>query len=186
MFFERKLGKPCHVLNKFLTFWHLKSYVLIWFVFIKKTCSMQISSQLAGVRYMIFGIRKLNGNLSFIRKQTKTEFCSMKNCEREAFLFDLQSVDWEMAVSTAWNDPNIMANNFYNLFHSILDFQALLKIRKSTAGHAPSQLPISRTCYMRETGPSTELKKTAQYGLSKKVKVKVGPVYDFVRWGSAR
>ena len=28
--------KPCHVLSMFLTFWHLKPYVLIWFVLIKK------------------------------------------------------------------------------------------------------------------------------------------------------
>ena len=30
--------KPCHVLSMFLTFWHLKPYVLIWFVLIKKLC----------------------------------------------------------------------------------------------------------------------------------------------------
>ena len=28
--------KPCHFLNMFLTFRHLKPYVLIWFVLIKK------------------------------------------------------------------------------------------------------------------------------------------------------
>ena len=31
--------KPCHFLNMFLTFRHLKPYVLKWFVLIKKACS---------------------------------------------------------------------------------------------------------------------------------------------------
>ena len=62
--------------------------------------------------YMILGIRKLNAKLQVTRKQFKTEFRSMRNYDREAFLFDLQSVDWEMATSTAWDDPNVMANNF--------------------------------------------------------------------------
>ena len=28
--------KPCHVLSMFLPVWHLKPYVFIWFVLIKK------------------------------------------------------------------------------------------------------------------------------------------------------
>ena len=31
--------KPFHVVNMFLIFWHLKTYVLIWFDLIKNTCS---------------------------------------------------------------------------------------------------------------------------------------------------
>ena len=70
--------------------------------------------------YMVFGIRKLNANLSFIPKQIKAESCNMKNYNREAFLLDLQSVDWEMTISTDWDEPNIMANKFCDIFHSIL------------------------------------------------------------------
>ena len=88
--------------------------------------------------YMIFGVRKLNAKLQVTRKQIKTEFRSMRNYDREAFLFDLQSVDWEIATSTAWDDPNVMANNFYDLFHSILDVHAPLKTRKNMTRHAPS------------------------------------------------
>ena len=36
--------KPCHVLNMLLTFWHLKSYVLIWFVLIEKNVYIQNNS----------------------------------------------------------------------------------------------------------------------------------------------
>ena len=36
--------KPCHVLSMFLTFWHLKPYVLIWFVLIKRRCSLFMSN----------------------------------------------------------------------------------------------------------------------------------------------
>ena len=62
----------------------------------------------------------------------------MKSYNREAFLLDLQSIDWEMTISTACDDPNIMANQFCELFHSILDVHAPLKIRKNTLRHAPS------------------------------------------------
>ena len=88
--------------------------------------------------YMVFGIRKLNANRSFIQKQIKTETRNIKNYNREAFLPDLQSIDWEMTISSAWDEPNIMANKFCDIFHSILDMHAPLKIRKNTVKHAPS------------------------------------------------
>ena len=88
--------------------------------------------------YMVFGIRKLNANLSFIRKEIKTESRNMKNYNREAFLLDLQTIDWEMIISTAGDEPNAMANKFCDIFHSILDMHAPLKIRKNTVKHAPS------------------------------------------------
>ena len=62
----------------------------------------------------------------------------MKNYSWEAFLLDLQSVDWEMTISSVGDDPNIMANKFCDIFHSILDMHAPLKIRKNTVKHAPS------------------------------------------------
>ena len=43
-----------------------------------------------------------------------------------------------MATPTTWDDPNISANNFNDLFHSILDVHAPLKTRKHTTVHAPS------------------------------------------------
>ena len=43
-----------------------------------------------------------------------------------------------MATSTAWDDPNEMASNFCDLFHSILDVHAPLKTRKELVRHAPS------------------------------------------------
>ena len=36
--FLNKFMKSCHVLSMFLTFWHLKPYVLLWSVHIQKTC----------------------------------------------------------------------------------------------------------------------------------------------------
>ena len=90
--------------------------------------------------YMILGIRKLNAKLQVTRKQFKTEFRSMRNYDNEAFLFDLQSVDWEMAASTAWDDPNVIASNFYDLLHSILDVHAPLKTRKGITRHSIKNL----------------------------------------------
>ena len=68
----------------------------------------------------------------------KTEFRSVRNYNKEAFLFDLQSVDWEMATSTAWDDPNVTASNYYDLFHSILAVHAPLKTQKGITRHTSS------------------------------------------------
>ena len=87
--------------------------------------------------YMFLGIRKVSNNFQAKRNQIN-EFRSMRNCVREAFLFDLQGVDWEMATSTAFDDPNIMANNFCDFFHSILDVHAQLTTRKGIMMHTPS------------------------------------------------
>ena len=43
-----------------------------------------------------------------------------------------------MAASTAWDDPNVMASNFHDLFHSILDVHAPLKKRIRITRHVPS------------------------------------------------
>ena len=110
--------------------------------------------------YMVFGIRNLNANLSLIRKQIKTESYNMKNYNREAFLLDLQSINWEMALSTACDDPNIMANKFYKLFHSILDVHAPLNIRKSTLRHPPS--PWITPCIRNMIHERDQTKKRAE------------------------
>ena len=88
--------------------------------------------------YMIYGVRKLRSRCQVERKQIKTEFRCLRNYDREAFLSDLQSINWEMATPTTLGDPNILANNFHDLFHSILDVHAPLKTRKHTTVHAPS------------------------------------------------
>ena len=58
------------------------------------------------------------------------EFRSLKNYDSEAFLQDLQSVDFESAISAASGETNQMANTFYDPFLSILDVHAPLKKRK--------------------------------------------------------
>ena len=88
--------------------------------------------------YMIYGIRKLNARLHLTRKQIKTEFRCMRDYDQGAFLLDLQSIDWEIATSTALDDPNVMTENFYGLFHSVLDVHAPLRKRNRITRHAPS------------------------------------------------
>ena len=88
--------------------------------------------------YMIYGVRKLSSRCPVERKQIKTEFRCLRNYDREAFLSDLRSINWEMATPTTLDDPNLLANNFHDLFHSILDVHAPLKTRKHTTVHAPS------------------------------------------------
>ena len=67
-----------------------------------------------------------------------SEFRSLKNYDGEAFLHDLQRVDFESAISAASGDPNQMANTFYDLFLSILDVHAPLKKRKGIQRRAPA------------------------------------------------
>ena len=88
--------------------------------------------------YMICGVRKLSSRCPVERKQIKTEFRFLRNYDREAFLSDLRSINWEMATPTTLGDPNLLANNFHDLFHSILDVHSPLKTRKHTTVHAPS------------------------------------------------
>ena len=65
------------------------------------------------------------------------EFRNLKNYDSEEFLQDLQSVGFESAISAASGDPNQMANNFHDLFLSMLDVHAPLKKRKRIQRHAP-------------------------------------------------
>ncbi len=94
--------------------------------------------------YMVYGIRKLNARLQVTRKQIQTEFRSMKNYDREAFLRDLRDMDWDLATPTTWDDPNFKANKFFDLFNSILDVHAPLVKRKGMVRNAPSPWITSR------------------------------------------
>ena len=86
--------------------------------------------------YMIYGVRQLSNRCQVERKQIQTEFRCLRNYDREAFVSDLQN--WKMATPSTLDDPNILANNVHDLFHSILDVHAPLKTRKHTTVHAPS------------------------------------------------
>ena len=72
------------------------------------------------------------------RMRYTAEFRSLKNYNSEAFLQDLQSVDFQNAISTSSGDPNLMANNFYDLFLSILDIHAPLKRGSARQRRAPT------------------------------------------------
>ena len=76
-------------------------------------------------------------NLSHRMKYT-AEFQNLKNYDSKAFLQDLQSVDFQSAISASSGDPNLMANNFYDLFLSILDIHAPLKRVSARQRRAPA------------------------------------------------
>ena len=87
---------------------------------------------------MTYGIRKLNARVHVRNVKFKTESHSLKNYDRGSFLSDLRSIDWEMAMSCASDDPNKMASSFYDLFLTALDVHAPLKRRTTKTRHAPA------------------------------------------------
>ena len=60
----------------------------------------------------------------------------MNNYNRNSFIKDLQSIDWEIATSAASDYPYRMVGSFYDLFLAVLDVHAPLKIRKIMTRHA--------------------------------------------------
>ena len=87
---------------------------------------------------MVCCIRKLNAKSKIRKLQNKAEYRSFKNYDKEAFLSDLRTIDWERATSTSRGDPNKMASNFYDLFCSVLDVHAPIKKRKRVWVRAPT------------------------------------------------
>ena len=85
---------------------------------------------------MKYGIRKLNARVHVRNVKFKTKSRSLKNYDRDSFLSDLRSIDWEMVTSRASEEPNKMASSFYDLFLAVLDVHAPLKRRTSKARHA--------------------------------------------------
>ena len=83
---------------------------------------------------MVCCIRKLNAKSKIRKLQNKVEYRSFKNYDKEAFLSDLRTIDWERATSTSRSDPNKMASNFYDLFCSVLDVHAPHKEKKKSMG----------------------------------------------------
>ena len=72
------------------------------------------------------------------RMRYTAEFRNLKNYDSEAFLQDLQSVAFQNAISASSGDPNLIANNFYDLFLSILDIHALLTRGSTRQRRAPT------------------------------------------------
>ena len=88
--------------------------------------------------YMVCCIRKLYAKSKIRKLQNKVEYRSFKNFDKEAFLSDLRTIDWERATSTSRSDHNKMASNFYDLFCSALDVHAPIKIRKRVWVRSPT------------------------------------------------
>ena len=95
--------------------------------------------------YVIYGIRKINARVKNIRDpnvshrmQYNTEFRNLKNYDSAAFLQDLQRVDFQSVISACSGDQNLMANNFNDLFLSILDIHAPLKRGSARQRRSPA------------------------------------------------
>ena len=99
--------------------------------------------------YLPFIQRKINAK-RLLNKRTKfIETRSLANYQKDLFLSDLASIDWDAAFEAAAGDPNIMASSFHDLFSSILEVHAPLKRRKVSSNNTPWISPLIKNL-MRE------------------------------------
>ncbi len=116
--------------------------------------------------YMVYCIQKLNTKSRTCKLQNKTEYRSLKNYDKKAFLSDLRTIDWERAMSASQGDPNKMVNDFYDLFCSVLDVHAPInKGKEFGCVHLPlGSPPLSRNWWRREIGLKGRPKKIIPFG----------------------
>ena len=99
--------------------------------------------------YLPFIQRKINAK-RLLNKRTKfVETRSLANYQKDLFLSDLASIDWDSAFEAAAGDPNVMVRSFHDLFSSILEVHAPLKRRKVSSNNTPWISPLIKNL-MRE------------------------------------
>ena len=87
--------------------------------------------------YLPFIQRKINAKRLFNKRTKFIETRSLANYQKDLFLSDLASIDWDSAFEAAAGDPNIMVHSFHDLFSSILEVHAPLKRRKVSSNNTP-------------------------------------------------
>ncbi len=100
---------------------------------------------------------------------------SLANYNKDLFLNDLASIDWDLVYEAADGNPDIMVHLFHDHFDSILDAYAPLKRRKVSSGNVPPCIAITIKILIAERG---RVKKRAEQDHSlwpkyKKLKNKV-------------
>ncbi len=87
--------------------------------------------------YLISAIRKINAK-RLLGKQVKlVETRSLRNYDKQLFLDELATIDWNEVMTPTNGDPDLMASIFNNVISSLLETHAPLKRRKVANSLAP-------------------------------------------------
>ena len=88
--------------------------------------------------YLIYGIRKLNARRLIRNKTQKViESRSLKRYDKTAFQRDLGSIDWDNILGPYVNDPSRITAVFQEIYESLLNIHAPLKVKKVRDKFAP-------------------------------------------------
>ena len=84
--------------------------------------------------YMVYCVRKFNGNLKKDHKNIRTRM--MKNFSEEAFLNDVATIDWEQVLGHS-DDINALVNNWSSIFSAIIEKHAPLRQIRVSERYCP-------------------------------------------------
>ena len=88
--------------------------------------------------YMINGIRKVNASrLNSSKKQRLAETRSLKRYNKALFQQDLQEIDWDCILTPLADEPSKMVTTFQEIFESLLNVHAPLKVKQLRNEFAP-------------------------------------------------
>ena len=88
--------------------------------------------------YMIYGIRKVNAlRRNSFKKQRLAETRSLKRYNKALFQQDLQEIDWDCILKPLADEPSKMVTTFQEIFESLLNVHAPLKVKKVRNEFAP-------------------------------------------------
>ena len=77
--------------------------------------------------YLIFAVRKINAK-QLINKQTKiVETRSLRSYDKQLFLDELSTIDWDKTLASTNGNPDLMASVFNSAISALLEVYAPLK-----------------------------------------------------------
>ena len=87
---------------------------------------------------MIYSIRKVDApRLNSSKKQRLAETRSLKRYNKALFQQDLQEIDWDCILTPLADEPSKMVTTFQEVFESLLNVHAPLKVKKLRNEFAP-------------------------------------------------
>ena len=87
--------------------------------------------------YLIFARRKINATRLIDKQINQVKTRSLRNYDKQLFLDELSTIDWNEILARTNGDPDLMASVFNNVISSLLEVHAQLKRRKVPSNHAP-------------------------------------------------
>ena len=87
--------------------------------------------------YLIFAVRKINAKLILDKQVKMVETRSLRDYDKQLFLDEFSTIDWNETLAPTNGDPDLMASVFNSVISSLLEVHTPLKRRKIASHHAP-------------------------------------------------